>query len=116
MRQRVALRAAAAAAALALLFAVAAPARAEINNFGPEGPGAIHCGTKAECDLVQQMINGLTMAANPDKAPAAGMAAMASAPPNVTSAQVARALGTVLAAAALEDKAIATLGDPRKFP
>ena len=107
------LAAVAAAPLLLLLLVAAAPraAHAFIGNFGPEGPMAIQCGSDSECALVQQIIGGVTAAANPGVARVVASAA----PPNITAAQVARAVGTVLAAAALDDRAIASLGAPRKF-
>lgn len=104
---------AAAAPLLLLLLAASAPrpARADIGNFGPEGPMAIQCGSPSECALVQQIIGGLGAAANPGVPRVIASAA----PPNITAAQVAKAVGTVLAAAALDDRALASLGNPRKF-
>lgn len=112
---RLAARRTAAAALAALLLAAALPlARAQISNAGPKGPRAIQCGSTTECNLVQQMLGAAVSMSPNAKAPAVAAAA-AAAPANVTSSQVAKALGVVLAAAVLESSVLDTLGNPSRF-
>lgn len=99
----------------ALLLAAALPlARAQISNAGPKGPRAIQCGSTTECNLVQQMLGAAVSMSPNAKAPAVAAAA-AAAPANVTSSQVAKALGVVLSAAVLESSVLDTLGNPSRF-
>lgn len=108
-------RAAAAALAALVLLAAAAPlAHAQISNAGPEGPRALQCGSTAECKLVQQML-GAAVSVSTNAKPPVVAAAAAAAPANVTSSQVAKALGVVLAAAVLESSVLDTLGNPARF-
>lgn len=107
-------RAAAAAVALLLLAAAVPLARARISNRGPEGPRAIQCGSATECDLVRQML-GAAVGVSTNAKPATVAPAAAVAPANVTSSQVAKALGAVLAAGALESAVLDTLGNPSRF-
>jgi hypothetical protein len=116
-RLRLSARPAAAAAALAaLLLAAALPlARAQISNAGPQGPRAIQCGSTTECSLVQQMLSAAVSVSTNAKAPVVAAASAARPPANVTSSQVAKALGAVLAAGVLESSVLDTLGNPSRF-
>lgn len=109
-------RVASAAALVALLLVAAMPlVQAQISNAGPQGPRAIQCGTTAECNLVKQMLGAAVSVSTNAKAPTVAAAAAAAPPANVTSSQVAKALGAVLAAGVLESSVLDTLGNPTRF-
>lgn len=104
-----------AAALLLALACAAAPALAKINFNSPEGPSKIVMETDAEFKVTQQVLAALTAMA--DRSPNKKKVVIASEPPaGVNTTMVAQAIGVVLAAAAVEDKVLQTLGDPFFYP
>lgn len=107
-----------AAVAALLLLAALAPAALAIDNRGPEGPLKIGFDSEEEERVAKQILNAFTLMSLPENSTSHRVAAMAvdPAPPrNITPDHMARIMGTVLAAAAVDAQAITTLGDPTKF-